>query len=44
VLANWVHRTGEAVHQWLVEHVVSHLPGGIARAAGVVKQRDIELP
>ena len=34
----------QAVRQRLVEHVVSHLPGRIARAAGIVKECDIEFP
>src|SRR2546429_2154942 len=34
----------QAVRQRLVEHVVSHLPGRIARADGIVKECDIELP
>ena len=39
-----VYRSRQAVHQRLIEHVVSHLPGRIARAAGIVKECDIELP
>ena len=39
-----VYRSRQAVHQRLIEHVVSHLPSRIARAAGIVKEDDIEMP
>src|SRR6266581_5240254 len=39
-----VYRSRQAIHQRLIEHVVTHLSGCIARAAGIVKENDIELP
>src|SRR5437763_13558101 len=33
----------EGVRQWFIKHVVRHLPGGIAAAAGIVPEYDLEI-
>src|SRR2546427_558970 len=38
----WIDRSGQAVRQRHVEHVVGHLPGRITRAAGIVEEGDVE--
>ncbi len=39
-----IDRSGQAVRQRIVEHVVGHLSGRIPGAAGIVEQDDVEAP
>ena len=39
----WVNGSVEGIGQRLVEHVIGHLPGGIATAARVIPEYDLEI-